>query len=301
MNEYLKELSRKPVMPEHDILRLSNNQYYGVLSSDSMGVLAVSLSTPGVENFVSRELAARFNTHTSPYDSAIDDRYITTHVGGPTLHHNLDGSHTFAGAMDALRRQFPTDSDFHLHLHSLEHLARDFTTPSGINPILEPHDFLTAKAILEEGGISPPIANDLLNFNAAELATSLVGAGAILFALRHDHASAISAQAGRLATTYFFAGNALGIIVATAVFLRLALNDKEDKSLLAASAVFGAGQLVLAAALLPSLPISVSLIIGATAVAVGRSLLSGGCDVAMEMERVFQAQFPKYRSYLASL
>ena len=84
------------------------------------------------DHFVSRELAARFNTNNSPYDSAIDDRYITTHVGGSTLHHNLDGSHTFAGAMDALRRHFPGDSDFNLHLRSLEHLARDFTTPSGI-------------------------------------------------------------------------------------------------------------------------------------------------------------------------
>jgi hypothetical protein len=48
--------------------------------------------------------------------------------------------------------------------------------------------------------MSPAIANDLLNANAAELATALVGAGAILFALQHNHASAISAQTGRLAT-----------------------------------------------------------------------------------------------------
>jgi hypothetical protein len=301
MNEYLKELSRKPVQPEHDILRLGNNQYYKVLSSDSMGVLAISLSTPGVENFVSRELAARFNTNNSPYDSAIDDRYITAHVGGSTLHHNLDGSHTFAGAMDALRRHFPGDSDFNLHLNSLEHLARDFTTPSGINPFLEPHDFLEAKATLEDIGISPAITNDLLNFNAAEVATALVGAGAILFALQHNHASAISAQTGRLATTYFFAGNVLGMIFATAVFLRLAIDQSADKALIAGSAVFGAGQLVLAAALFPSLPISIALIIGATAVAAGRSILSGGYDLAVEMERLFSTQFPKYRSYLACL
>jgi hypothetical protein len=301
VNEYLSQVSRKPLVPETEILSLDNNEYYVGLTTDSIGVLTTALSTPGVENLASRELARRFNFKTSEYDSAIDAHFNATHVGGPTLHHNLDGSHTFSGAMDALRQHFPADSDFQLHVHRLEHFARDFSTPSGINPFLEPHDFLTAKATLENLGISPTIANDLLNFNAAELGTALIGAGAVLFALSNARASALSAQTGRLATTYFFAGNALGMIFATAVFLRLALDPSADKFLMAASAIGGAGQLVLAAALLPSLPISVSLIIGATAVAAGRSLLNGGYDIGVEMERVFTSQFPRYRSYLACL
>jgi hypothetical protein len=311
MNKYLDKLSHRPTLPRETLLDLDRNKYYSALradnkyfsalSTDGMELLATTLNTPGIEATVSRDLASQFNLNTSIYDKAIDHSYVATHIGGSGLHHNLDGSHTFWGAMESLRGDFPGESDFQLRLHALEHLARDFTTPSGINPLLSPPDFLEVKGLLEEFGVSPSLANDLLNFNAAELAGSLVGAGALLFQLRSRDQSIVSAQATRLATTQFFAGNVLGLIVATAILLRLALEEDSNKTDVTIGAFTGAGQILLAAALLPNIPLSVSLIIGTTACMTGRMLLGGSYDIAGEMEKVLTAQFPRYKSYFACL
>ena len=53
---------------------------------------------PRFENKLSKLLADKFNHNKDIYDKAIDAEYIETHIGGPTLHHNLDGSHTWEGA-----------------------------------------------------------------------------------------------------------------------------------------------------------------------------------------------------------
>lgn len=174
---------------------------------------------------MSRELAAHFNVNRDKYAFVLDQKYNASHVGGSILHHNLDGSHTFHGATEALRKAYPNESEFHLNLHRLEHLARDFTTPSGINPFLDPADFLKTRAFLEELGIHRSLANDLLNFNAAELAGAFVGAGALLLRIRTEKASTVAVQAARLSVTYFFAGNLLGLLLASAALLRLAASD----------------------------------------------------------------------------
>lgn len=317
MNEYLRSITGKPELPDNDYLTLihgkpvisgqtildrSSNQYYSALNKNGLGLLTAALNTPEIERILSRDLAEKFNHNSSKYDAAIDASYNATGIGGSKLHHNLDGSHTFDGAMLALRENFPDDVESLLRFRALEHLARDFTTPSGINPLLAPNDFVASKTFLTEDlGISAQLANDLLNFNAAELGLNLGCVGMVLLRPDSQNISTIGRQLIRVASTSFFAGNALGIIAATGILLRIAISEDIQYEQMLDGTIKGAGEMILACALLPVFPLSVSLIIGSSVCAFGRLAFKGNYDIAVEMEKMLSIQFPSYRSYLNRL
>lgn len=301
-NNYLNRISEKPGIPEPNIFDHSSNQYYVALNNNGLSLLAAALNTPEIEKIISRELAEQFNRNSSEYDAAIDAFYNETGIGGSILHHNLDNSHTFKGAMRVLREDFSDDPESLLRLHALEHLARDFTTPSGINPLLAPNDFVVAKAFLTEDlGISRQLANDLLNFNAAELGLSLCCVGTLLFRPSRLQIRNIARQIVRVVSTSFFAGNALGLMAATGILLRIAISEDIQHEQMLEGTIIGAAEMILACALLPALPLSLSLIIGSTVCALGCRLFQGKYNIAVEMEKILNMQFPRYRSYLSGL
>lgn len=302
MNKYRQLLEQRPELPRQVILERAPGDYFTKISQEGLHWLKAALSTPEVEGRVSREIASELNKNSTEYDRAIDRNYNESHVGGASLHHNLDGSHTFEGAMQRLREEFPNDLDWQLRLRMLEHFARDFTTPSGINPWLSPPEFNATKVyLMQDLGISASLANDLLNFNAAELASGLVGAGSVLFhQKKNKEFTGLGRQLGRLSATYFFAGNLIGLMLASAVFMRLVIKEPSKTPALAGSALLGTGEVLLAACFVP-LPLSASLMLGAAACVFGRITIGGGCDLALEMEQVLTRQFPRYRSYLSTL
>jgi hypothetical protein len=310
MNEYLSKISAgdsfesmylENISKQPDLFDQSNNGFYQSLTRKGSHLLSIALNTPEIEHKMSVSLANRLNINSSREDLAVDFNYNMTRTGGSGLHHNLDGSHTFAGAMQAIRTHCPDTAESEVWIRALEHLGRDFTTPSGINPFLDPTDFRTVKAYLGDLGLGSQLSNDFLNLNAAELGLSMIAGASVIFGIPRHNTQLIARQVGRLATTFFFSGNLLGILVATGLFIRMIVGEHEYDQYAITDMAKGAGQILLVSALLPSLPLSVSIILGSSICAAVHYTFTGQFQIALEMERVFRTQFPSYRSYLGSI
>lgn len=116
--------------------------------------------------------ADTYNYNSNIYDKAIDSVYNSTHVGGSSFHHIVDGNHSLWGAWRAAHDASPNDHWWEELGGALEHLARDTASRSGINPFfsLEPATFTWLSKTL---GVSKGYLGDMLTFNAPEL----IGAG----------------------------------------------------------------------------------------------------------------------------
>lgn len=117
--------------------------------------------------------ADKFNKNSNVYDKAIDAVYNQTHVGGSSLHHIVDGQHTFWGAFKAAHDALPDDKLSQEIGGAAEHLARDMCSKSGINPVLN-MDIETYRTISsyfkDTFGVSKHWFSDMLTFNAPEAA-----------------------------------------------------------------------------------------------------------------------------------
>lgn len=103
--------------------------------------------------------------------------------------------------------------------NTLVHFAKDFTTPSGINPFLTPTEFLQCKEFLIESlHIPSSVANDLLNFNAAELCGATVATIALLLDFDKKRTDKLGQYTGRLLLSSYLAGNP-ALLLLTAVCL----------------------------------------------------------------------------------
>ncbi len=201
------------------------NEYFQYLKSDhylfseryldkkeivdkSAGTLILLLGEQNFENKLSAVLAQEYNINSTAYDRAIDSIYNSTKIGGSTLHHNLDGAHTFEGALNILREHFPNDPDFKLALESFKHLSRDLTTPSGINPFLIPDNFHQSKDFLVHHlDMSASSANDLLNINAVELGGALIATLAVIYNLKNEQIDKMGAYFSRISMVSLISGN----------------------------------------------------------------------------------------------
>ena len=215
-NKYDEYLSKRPNIAPLNLLDIKNEPKYRTLKEDSYKYLTLALSTPGFENTLSTFLAEKFNRNIDKYDKTIDGKYIETHIGGAALHHNLDGSHTWAGAIQALKEKYPEDSDFENTLQAFEHLARDFTTPSGINPFLSAQEFIQAKDFLKEAFHIPSSnVNDLLNLNLTELCGASVATIGLILDLDDLQIQKVGQYVSRLSFSSYFAGNPAMLLVTT--------------------------------------------------------------------------------------
>jgi hypothetical protein len=298
-NKYDDLLSR----PLDRMIDIRSDQRYRSLCEGALNYVTLALSTPGFEREISRHLAEKFNHNSTVYDRAIDSVYNQTHIGGPMLHHNLDGSHTWAGAIQTLRDNFPDESDFQHSLHATDHLMRDLTTPSGINPFLDPSDFRLAKDVLHESfRIPTSTVNDLLNINAAELLGASVATIALLLDFNTKQTDRLAGYFGRLGFSSYIAGNP-ALLLVTAICLGRVCYDlwKGESVGEAIEGMIGGGVSAVSfwfVAAQFSGPLFVGLAAGAVACyAVNWCYKKVGGLVRYDFDEVLSSQFSGYRSY----
>jgi len=280
---------------------------YESLIREGSEYLSMALASPGVEAMISSSLSRQFNVNSTVYDGAIDAIYNETRVGGSVLHHNVDGSHTWTGALEALREAFPNDPEHVRAYHATLHLARDLTTPSGINPLVNPESFVSAKHFLTESiGLSAHAANDLLNLNAAEVCGAGVAAVALALGMRRPELSSLGRLGGRLLLAGYIAGNPALLLVSTVCLGRACYGLWRGDSLadlvggLAVGGVTAAG--FFATAAIVSGPVFVGVIAGAAAAAaVNHAAKAVASALRDDIEQVLGRQFTLYRGYSASL
>jgi hypothetical protein len=120
---------------------------------------------------LSQWMANEFNHNFDEYDRAIDAVYNSSHVGGSSYHHLLDGQHTVLGAFEAVQNVKADDSFATEFLQAGEHLLRDTASVSGINPFfsLTPSQFDQLASVVQSYGISKPYLVDALTINGPEL------------------------------------------------------------------------------------------------------------------------------------
>lgn len=282
---------------------IKSDPKYKSLVESSFNYLTIALSTPGFESELSRHLAERYNLNTNVYDKAIDAVYNQTHIGGPMLHHNLDGNHTWVGAIQALQESFPNDSDFQNAYHTLVHLAKDMTTPSGINPFLTQSDFLQYKEFfVSDFNIPKSVVNDLLNINAIELCGAVTATIALLYDFNEIQMDRLGQYTGRLSLSSYLAGNPALILVTAICLGRICYGlwkGESMKELLSGviQGALSAGSFFCVAACFPS-SIFVGLIVAVTACfGINWFYKRFTKSLKNSLDKILESQFSNYRSY----
>lgn len=192
---------------------------------------------------VSSFLSGIFNHNSDEYDAAIDSAYNNLGIGGSSTHHIVDGSHTFAGSFQAADAVSQTDSAFTAAKESFEHLMRDFTTESGINPLfsVNPDTLEKTKAFLEgSAGVSRSWVNDILTMNAFEAAGAAVTAAGALYGFKKQDYNFTGRLIGSGSWSSVVGGNPL-LAAIVAVVAAKAWHDSgaEEKTLIKRGIVRG--------------------------------------------------------------
>ncbi|MCJ7987948.1 hypothetical protein MUB16_35450 [Priestia sp. OVL9] len=152
------------------------------LSGDGKIPIAIDAGLVTGSHSLSQWMAHKFNQNFDQYDRAIDAVYNDTHIGGSRLHHLLDGQHDILGAFKAVQNVKADDSFVTEFLQAGEHLLRDTSSVSGINPFVSftQDQFNQIAEIAKNFGISKLFLSDALTVNGSEL---LGGTVAILSTL----------------------------------------------------------------------------------------------------------------------
>jgi hypothetical protein len=165
---------------------------------------------------VARKLAAVFNHNTDQYDAAIDAAYNMAGTGGSQAHHIVDGSHSLLGAFEKACAVFPDDSVYREFVESIEHLARDAMSVSGINPFfqLDAGSFAGMKDWLSANfGVSKGWVNDALTFNGPELLGSAFATLAVLYNWKKADVEDFTRMSSSLGVAAIYSANPLlGVI-----------------------------------------------------------------------------------------
>ncbi len=134
------------------------------------GVLADGDLSADISNCISGIV----NHNTTAFDRAIDAAYVHDGIGSAATHHIVDGSHTFWGAFNAARESGGDTAG--QASAAFEHLLRDFTTTSGINPVIsmDPDTLVKVKDAFEKLNVPRSQVNDLLTMNLFEAVGALL-------------------------------------------------------------------------------------------------------------------------------
>jgi len=194
-------------------------------------------------------LASSFNKNFDAYDTAIDRVYNSTHIGGSTYHHLLDGQHTLWGAFEAVKNVSADDSFATELAQAGEHLLRDAMSVSGVAPFLSPEGFETIARAAQTLGISRAYIADALQVNGPELLGGGIALAATLAIGRKLELGRLSALSGAYVASALASGNPLLMPIA-AGGLVYSLNKADDKKAVLVEG--GKGALVSGSALLVS-------------------------------------------------
>ncbi len=165
----------KSLLPEGKVCKSGKAFLKGTADLSETSNVALATDLAGK---IATWTAKTFNKNSNVYDKAIDALYNKTHIGGSSLHHIVDGQHTLWGAFKAAHNALPNDTLGEEIKGTLEHLARDTCSKSGINPFFS-MDIETYKSISsylkDTFGISKRWFADMLTFNAPEVLGAAVG------------------------------------------------------------------------------------------------------------------------------
>ena len=192
----------------------SNRQNSLPLSESAVDILSTKLSDD-----LCRILGNEFNVNLNKYDSAIDAVYNATHVGGSSTHHIVDGSHSLVGALQTLNKSYPDAPWTEKVVAAIEHLSRDLTSPSGINPLfsMNPKEYKLLKNWAHDHlGLSNNYINDLMTVNASEVIQSTFAVLPQLLGWKPNTAEAFGRQIGTLGVASIASANPLLAILTIA-------------------------------------------------------------------------------------
>jgi|GEM_PF-1278715 len=191
-----------------------------------------ALSTSGLN--LARWMAENFNKNFDAYDRAIDSVYNATRIGGSMYHHLLDGQHTILGAFRAVRDVSQDDTFVRELAEALEHLLRDVSSVSGINPLfsLTSGQFERLAEICSKIGISKPYLADILTVNGPELIGGALGLVASVGLAKDEDQSRLSFLSGSYIVSALITANPLLAGVAAAGLIRSMKNAEDKKEVL---------------------------------------------------------------------
>ena len=191
-----------------------------------------ALSTSGLN--LARWMAENFNKNFDAYDRAIDSVYNATRIGGSMYHHLLDGQHTIPGAFRAVRDVSQDDTFVRELAEALEHLLRDVSSVSGINPLfsLTSGQFERLAEICSKIGISKPYLADILTVNGPELIGGALGLVASVGLAKDEDQSRLSFLSGSYIVSALITANPLLAGVAAAGLIRSMKNAEDKKEVL---------------------------------------------------------------------
>jgi hypothetical protein len=215
---------------------------HGILAADSVGAPGHSLAA---------WLADRFNQNFDDYDRAIDSVYNLQRTGGSQYHHLLDGQHDVWGAFRAVQDVRADDAFAEELGQALEHIARDTTSVSGVNPFfsLTPDQFDQIGSMAAEIGVSKPFLADALTLNGPEL---LGGSAALVSAILMGRAPSpdrLSRFSGGCLLSAAAAANPLLLPIAAAGMAYAVVQTEDHRTIFVQS---GQGAIVSGTALLVS-------------------------------------------------
>jgi hypothetical protein len=180
-------------------------------------------------------MAKEFNHNFDDYDRAIDAVYNRTNVGGSGYHHLLDGQHSVWGAFHAVKDVKADDSFLTEFIQAGEHLLRDVTSVSGINPFfsLSPDQLDTLTGLVQPFGISKPFLVDALTVNGPELLGGTIALLSTLLVGKRRDPAAVSKLSGAYILSSISSGNpALFPIAAGGLVYSLVKSENRQEAMI---------------------------------------------------------------------
>lgn len=194
-------------------------------------------------------MAHKFNHNFDEYDRAIDSVYNTTHVGGSSYHHLLDGQHSIWGAFESVKDVKADDSFLTEFSQAGEHLLRDLSSVSGISPFfqLTKEQFDNLAGIAQNFGISKPFLADALMVNGPELLGGMLGLMSIILVGKKRDPFCVSKLSGAYVLSSVASGNPALFPIAAGGLIYAAAKSENKKEILVQG---GKGAIVSGGALL---------------------------------------------------
>lgn len=194
--------------------------------------------------------AEKFNHNFDDYDRAIDAVYNSTHVGGSSYHHLLDGQHSILGAFQAVKDVKADDSFVTEFLQAGEHLLRDTASISGINPFfsLTSEQFNSLASLVQPLGISKPFLADALTINAPELLGGIIALLSTIILGKKADPTLISKLSGAYVISSLISANPmLATIAAGGLTYSLVKSENKKEALITAGkgAIVSGGSLLI--------------------------------------------------------
>jgi hypothetical protein len=228
---------------------------------------------------ISQWMSQNFNHNFDNYDKAIDSVYNQTHIGGSAYHHLLDGQHTLLNSLKAIKDINADDSWAQELLQASEHLLRDLTSVSGINPIfsITPDQFDKLGNIVSSIGITKEYLADALAINGPELlGGSLALVSAIIIGKKSDPERLSYLSGGCLVSSLVSANPLLFSVAASSMTYAILKNYNKKSAIIQ----IGKGSIVSGSTLLVSSMIGGPIWIGCIAGLMTAIAVSKGLDKA---------------------